>query len=419
VNIQRYPRRYARLGAAAAALAMLAAPAAAALAWPGTAAAAPNCADPGTTAKQTNWVRPALALDRVTPLGSGSGQKIAVLSTGVDGQHAQLRGRVDAGASVVPGVPGAGNTDCSGLGTQVAGAVAGGQLGDTGVIGVAPNARIVPIRVADQRAGSAVSPAVLAAGINAAVNAKVDVICVPMVAYTDSEELEAAVRAAIAAGIPVVAASGDPSGEDNPKPYPASSPGVIAVTALNASGSVVDRAGSGDFVTLGAPGAAVVTLQTGSGLVVVDGTGVAAGYVAGAVALLRARNAKSSPAAIERQLTATATPTQPTSRNKALAGMVNPYRALTETLVLTSSTPMPGYEPPPAATTDPAKARARDRALLVAAGALGVAVLVGMVAIGLRTGRRRSWRPMLAPPPMEPNDSVEAMAPVLLFEEQR
>ncbi|MGI5237754.1 S8 family serine peptidase [Dactylosporangium sp. CA-139066] len=415
MNIQRYRR----LGAALAALAVLGAPAAATLARPGTAAAAPNCAEPGSTGKQANWARPALALDRVAPLSGGSGQRVAVLSTGVDGNHAQLKGRVEAGSSVLPGAPGAGNTDCSGLGTQVAGVIAGGQLGDTGVIGVAPNARIVPIRVADQRAGGEVAPAVLAAGINAAVTAKVDVICVPLVAYTDSEELEAAVRAALAAGIPVVASAGDPPGQDNPKPYPASSPGVIAVTALNVSGAVVQRSGSGDYVSLGAPGAGVVTLQTGSGLVVVDGTGLAAGYVAGAVALVRSRSAKLSPDAIERQLTATATPTQPTSRNKALAGMVNPYRALTETLVQTSGVPVPGYDPPPAPAVDAAKARARDRALLLAAGALGLAVLVGMVAVGIRTRRRHSWRPMLAPPPMEPNDSPEPLPPVLLFEDQK
>jgi membrane-anchored mycosin MYCP len=292
-------------------------------------------------------------------------------------------------------------------------------VGDTGAIGVAPGAKIVPIRVVDQRAGNDVTPAVLAAGINAAVNAKVDVICVPLATYADSEELEAAVRSALAAGIPVVASAGDPPGQDNPKPYPASSSGVIAVTALNVGGEVVERSGSGDYVSLGAPGAAVITLQAGGGVVPVDGTGVATGYVAGAVALVHGRNAKLSPSAIARQLTATASPAAPTPRDRSLAGMVNPYRALTETLVQTTAPPMPGYEPPAASQIDPAKARARDNALIVAAGALGLAVLVGMVAVGLRTRRRYSWRPTLAPPPPAPDDSPEPQPPVLLFEDQK
>lgn len=407
--------RPVRLAAAAAILAAgLVVPAASS----GTASAAPDCAQPGTTTGQASWARPALGLDRVGVFTTGWGQRVAVLSTGVDAQQPQLRGRVDNGASVVAGSPGAANTDCAGLGTQVAGVVAASAAGDNGFAGVAPGARIVPVRITDGR--GEITPAVLAAGIRAAVAAHADVICVPIAIYTGSDELEATVKAAISGGTAVVAATGDAAGLDSdPTPYPASYPGVLAVTAMDATGNVVPRSGSGGYVTLGAPGAGVITLQTGGGLVPVDGTGVAAGYVAGSVALLRARRGALSPATITRQLTATATPTQTFAPDRSLAGMVNPYRALTETLTGGSAATVPGYQPPAADPGDPARAAARDRALLIAGGALLLALLLAIVAVAAPRARRRSWRPALARRPAQDAEPAEPSPPVLLFEDHR
>ncbi|MFG2042840.1 S8 family serine peptidase [Dactylosporangium sp. NPDC048998] len=408
-------QRYVRLGAAA----VLAGGLAVAAAPTAPASAAPECAKPGAAKPaQASWARPALALDSVAALSTGRGQRIAVLSTGVDAQQPQLRGRVEDGVTLVPGTTGPANTDCAGFGTQVAGVIAGAATTDRGFAGVAPGAKIVPIRVTDGRTD--VTAALLATGIRAAVTAKVDVICLPLPVYTASDDLDGAVKAALAAGISVVAAAGDAAGQgSNPTPFPASYPGVIAVAAMGPTGDVTPRSGAGDYVSLGAPGAAVVTLQTGSGLVSVDGTGVAAGFVAGSVALVQARRGELSPAATARQLTATATPTQAFAGDKALAGMVNPYRALTETLTGASPAAVPGYQPPTPDQADTARAAARDRALLIAGGALVMAVLLAIVAVAAPRARRRSWRPALARRPVEVTEPAEPSPPVMLFEDHR
>jgi len=217
-----------------------------------------------------------------------------------------------------------------------------------------------------------------------------------------------------------VAAAGDASGQgSNPVPYPASYPGVIGVTAMGPTGDVVPRSGAGDYVTLGAPGAAVLTLQTGSGLVSVDGTGVAAGFVAGSVALVRSRRGGMSPSAMATQLTATATPTQAVPGDRLLAGMVNPYRALSETLGEPSPDAVPGYVPPSPDRADTARAAARKRALLIAGGTLLLAVLLAIVALAAPRGRHRSWRPTLARRPTEVVEPGEATPPVMLFQDQR
>jgi membrane-anchored mycosin MYCP len=380
---------------------------------PAVAAPFPSqCASPGQSAPQVSWPQLALSLDRTGPLTRGGGQTVAVLSTGVDGNQIQLRGRVFAGASEVGG--GAANTDCLGTGTQIAGVIAAAKLHNAAFAGVAPAAAIFPVRVVDS-IGNQVDPAVLANGVRAATAAHVGVICVPVAVYRDTPALRGAVEGAIAAGIPVVAASGDNGDNGNPTPYPAAYPGVIAVTALDSTGEVLPAAGSGDYVTLGGPGKDVVTTQTRRGLVGADGTGVASGFVAGTVALIRSRRPGITPDAMARLLIATANATPTVPGDTKLAGLVDPYRALTERVAGGPLAPLIGYQPPAASGSDRAQARIRERALLIAGGAVLLTVILVLIAVVTPRARRRSWRSMLAPP--RPRDAAPAdpSPPVPLF----
>jgi membrane-anchored mycosin MYCP len=379
------------------------------------AAASGNCVAAGTAITQVGWAQAALDLDRTQALTRGAGQKVAVLATGVSKEHKQLSDRVDAGVDVTG--PGTANSDCLGVGTQVAGVIAAAKLSDAAFVGVAPSARIFPVRVMSD-SFNAIDPAKLAKGIDEAVKAKATVICVPFAVSADTGDLRTSVEAALDAGIPVVAAAGDNGTQGNAVPYPAAYPGVLAVAAMNQAGQVMPNSGAGDFVRLGAPGAGVITLQAGSsGLTAVDGSAVAAGAVAGAVALVLSRFPGLSPAAVATRLTASATPAAGYQADPNLAGMVNPFRALTEAPAKGSPAAIAGYQP---ASPDPvvrAQRSVRDRALLIAAGTLLAAVIAALLAVFAPRARRRSWRPTVAPPlPAEP-EPTEATPPIPLFED--
>jgi subtilisin family serine protease len=120
--------------------------------------------------------------------------------------------------------------------------------------------------------------------------------------------------------------------------------------------------------------------------------------VSATAALILQRFPAATPAQVQRRLIATADPAPGGGRSDDYGhGLLNPYRALTETL---------GPEVPvsPAATVrhadDPAavalrarRDRARDRALSVGAAGAGAVTVAGLLAVVLRRGRRRGWRP--------------------------
>src|SRR5262249_4842003 len=160
----------------------------------------------------------------------------------------------------------------------------------------APDSHIFPVRVTAPglQFNQAVPSTVVAAGVRAATQDRVDVIDVTLATYGDDPGLRAAVDDAVAAHIVVVAAVGEAAGQcgagtTTPTPSPAAYPGVIGVGAVDQAVQRWQNSPSDGYVDLVAPGAAVVSLQRASGLTVVDGTGVASAFVAAAAALVRQR----------------------------------------------------------------------------------------------------------------------------------
>ena len=231
------------------------------------AAAAQQCAEPGEPVAAVPWAQQLLGPQQVWSFSRGGGVTVAVLDSGVDAGHPQLRGEIGAGFDAVAG-GGRADNDCLGTGTQVAGVIAAWETGGVGFVGLAPNVSIVPIRVVDADGGDPVAaPAVLARGVRAAVERGADVIAAPVVSYTDAPELRAAVSDALRDGVVIVAAAGDlgdaPGG--GPTSYPAAYDGVIGVGAIAESGLRWPKSQVGRYVDVVAPGADVVTLQRGRG----------------------------------------------------------------------------------------------------------------------------------------------------------
>lgn len=381
----------------------------------GAAPARSDCVEPGEPIAAVPWSQRWLAPERVWPFSRGGDTTVAVLDSGVDARHPQLGGEVAAGFDAIAGT-GRADTDCRGTGTQVAGVIAAWATGSVGFIGLAPDVTILPIRVIDPGADDPAVPApVLARGIRAALDRGAHVIAVSAISYTDSGELRAAVADALRAGVVVVAAVGDrgDAPDGGPVSYPAGYDGVIGVGAIGETGARWPRSQVGGYVDLVAPGADVVTLQAGGGMTATSGTGVACGFVAATAALARARWGLAG-AEVVRYLLATAVPAP---RGPEYGhGVVDPYAVVNDQVVDRAPEALPTLPPPgrgPALTW----LRSRDRAL-AAAGLAGLAGLaVAALAVALPRGRRRFWRPAIAPPPARRDEPEEPGPPVLLFDE--
>jgi membrane-anchored mycosin MYCP len=374
-----------------------------------------DCAEPGTDITEVPWAQRMLGFERTRTFALGTDVTVAVLDSGVDARHPRLAGRVAAGFDAVRG-EGRADTDCLGTGTQVAGVIAAHEERSSGFAGVAPRARIVPIRVLpEQSNGGVADPAVLARGIRAAVDAGADVIAVSAVSYADTAALRDAVAAAAERRVVVVAAVGDLGDQDggSPPPYPASYRSVIAVGAIDGNGHRRSDSAAGPYVDLVAPGGAVVTTQRGDGMITVDGTGVACGFVAGAAALVRAWwGGEPAPEDIARQLLGTAIPA-PTGPEYG-AGIVSPHAAVVDRVA-----PKRAVQTAPAveAAAPRSSGWTRSKALAAVGTVVALLIVVAVIiaAVALPRGRRRLWRAGAAPRPEGEREPDEPGPPVTLF----
>lgn len=376
-----------------------------------------NCTEPGERITPVPWPQDLLDPEQAWSFTRGGGVTVALLASGVDGRHPQLGNRVLAGFDALAG-DGTANTDCLGTGTQVAGVIAAQQTPSIGLVGLAPGVRILPVRVVND-GRDPVDPVVLARGIDFAVKAQAEVVVLAVPTYADRPELRAAVAEAVMRGTIVVAAVGDRGAPDdgNPTPYPAAYDGVVGVGAIAPTGQRWPSSAVGSYVDVVAPGVEAVTLQRGGGMAVVSGTGIAAGFIGGALALGRAkRGASVTPSDLVRIMLATASPA-PIGPGYG-AGVVNANATVTGQVSARTSAAMPEVAPSVAAES-PAGARSR-RAALFGAGVGGAVVVLVLVLAGtLPRGRRRLWRPLVARPMPHEEVPEETGPPVMLFDERR
>ncbi|MET8150224.1 S8 family serine peptidase, partial [Actinoplanes sp. NPDC005259] len=293
---------------------MVAAAVSAAVLLPAAPARAAPCRNPPGAA-QVSKARPyeerMFAPGRLAPFATGDGVRVAVIDSGVDAGHPQLRDRVAAGRDFLHGEPD-GRQDCVGHGTAVASIIAATPAEGAGPRGLAPGATIVPIRVSEQTdtdgggqsGGEPADPGRFADAIDWAVGpGDADVINMSLVMADDDGRVRDAVARAVAAGVVVVAAAGNHGRADeaNPRPYPASYPDVIGVGAIGANGVAGDFSQRGDWVDVTAPGVQVTFAARGSGHARGDGTSYATPFVSATAAFHRSRHDLVRPADAGRQ----------------------------------------------------------------------------------------------------------------------
>lgn len=330
---------------------------------------------------------------RVWSVTRGAGVRVGVVDSGVDGDGPALRGKVFAGFDFVRGVAGA-RFDCAPHGTPVASIIAGAPVDGTGFHGVAPDARIVPARVTDTDEIKG-GPAVVAAGIRYTVDNGVRVLNLSLTVFQDAPEIAQAVAYARAHDVLVVAAAGNQRENGNPTPYPAAYPGVLGVGSVDITGARSPDSQSGPYVDLVAPGVKVTGAAPGNGHALWQGTSFATPFVSGTAALVRAAYPDLTADQVADRLLRTASVSRGGARGPDYgAGVVNPYRAVTDTELAgdpapADATPVPGQRPDPAAGTK-AVARAAQRHANATAWTILAATLGGLAVLAVVTaGRRR------------------------------
>lgn len=227
---------------------------------------------------------------------------IAVLDTGVDYNHPDLKGNLLPGVNVVEPSRSAQDDSMNGHGTAVAGVLAGRGNNNIGVSGLLWHARILPIKVLDKYGETDVE--ILAKGIQTAIDRGAKIILMSVSSLSYSKSLTAAVQRAEASGVLVVAASGN---EANRVAYPAAYPTVVAVGAVKDNRQPLYDSNTGPELNIVAPGFNIYTTKPGGKYGTFTGTSAAAPQVAGAAALLLARNPKMSPLDVRQMLYQTAT----------------------------------------------------------------------------------------------------------------
>jgi subtilisin family serine protease len=243
---------------------------------------------------------------------------VAVLDTGVDGTAPDLAGQVTTGPDYAAGVDPPGYQLPRKHGTYIASLIAGHgrSPGDTmGVIGVAPEATILSVRVIpdDTEPGFAAyndKPRyadAIGEGIHYAVGRGAEVINMSLTAQEPTAGLRAAIAYAISRHVVVVASAGN-GGTASAFArylYPASFPGVIAVAAVNSAGARASFSQQNSSVIVSAPGVDVVGAGPDGQYIAGDGTSPSAALVSGVAALILARYPGLPPSVVEQAIITT------------------------------------------------------------------------------------------------------------------
>lgn len=354
--------------------------------------------------RDRQWHLSSLGITAAQRTSAGAGSVVAVVDTGVD-RHSDLVSNLLAGADFSAPDGGTGQIDQDGHGTAMASLIAGhGHGPNDGALGIAPRAKVLPVRVA---ASDGLDRDELAEGIEWAADHGSQVINLS-VDTADSPALKRAIQHAMDRDVVVVAAVGLPGGLGKIPP-PARYPGVVAVSGVDQAGNLT-ASQLGPEVAVAAPAKDIVHATKDGGYSIGTGTSDATAIVSGVVALIRARYPDMDAANVINRLISTADDKGPPGRDTGYGfGVVNPVRALTADVPpvatnpllaraapVMSASPVPASDAPNPGDTGQAASEQPGSAWFWLAIALGVlaaiAVLAGFIFITRRARPRADGR---------------------------
>lgn len=348
------------------------------------------------------WTESALGMDTVRSLADGDGIIVAIVDSGVDTSNPHL-----AGSAVLPGVnlvgddAADGRTDRYGHGTIVAGIIAARKVDGSSLIGIAPKATILPVRVynainnSSSHSQGGPTAQKLAEGIRYAADHNAAIINISQSTVNNSGTLQDAVAYAQSKGSLVVASAGNRNTSSSTRDglrYPAAWPDVLGVGAADMSFHTSADSIEGPQVDIIAPGMAVTsTIPKGVDCMFsadAASTSYATAYASGVAALVAQRHPDESAAQWLQRIEASGNRPDPDARDNARGwGMLNPYGAITMTLANgmrgPSSSSFEAYKPQQSPPKHLAAGRAArdDRTVIMMMTALGLAVTVIVIAL--------------------------------------
>ncbi|GAA1808521.1 type VII secretion-associated serine protease mycosin [Luedemannella flava] len=314
------------------------------------------------------WYVDFLKLHEVHKITKGGGVTVAVIDTGV-GHHSDLSGRVLPGVDFVE-KGGDGRIDVLGHGTGMAGLIAGHGR----VLGVAPEADILPVTVTVERSADGRA---MTDGIDWAVAHGAKVINISL-GGNDFSGLKDAIDRAIAADVLVVAGAGNRD-QGLTVGYPGAYPEVLTVGGVDANGNHSTISVDGYQLDISAPSDRISSTGPRGTYRLGTGTSDATALVSGAAALVRAKYPELSAAEVVHRLTATATDKGPPGRDDKYG-----YGVLDVVRALTADVP-PETTAPPA--QPPGSGDGPSPVVIVLATVGGVALIA--IIVGVALARRR------------------------------
>ncbi|TDD65296.1 hypothetical protein E1293_40465 [Actinomadura darangshiensis] len=365
-----------------------------------------------------------LGMDAAWKITKGGGVTVAVVDSGVDPNQADLRGQVTTGPNMLAEID-AGTKPKRLHGTGMASLIAGhghGAGGGSGIIGIAPQARILAVRAIGEKEDASYArfrtseqaDGAVARGIRYAADHGADVINLSLGKDEEVPDEREAIGYAIGKGVVVVSAAGNDGDEADkldgdgfaPYSYPASYPGVIAVAATEPGHARAPFSNRNYSVLVSAPGAGLPVASPGGEYFVSDGTSDSSAVVSGVAALIRAKHPKMAPALVAQALIQSTRhgPSGGYDPNVGF-GEVHAARALSSADSLAGTEPGAGKAKPAGqrfGTADPGPVEVIPRPvwvrpLIIAIVVVGIGGTVAAVAVAIAF-RRRHPRPAGAPP---------------------
>ncbi|MGW3682312.1 type VII secretion-associated serine protease mycosin [Streptomyces prasinus] len=298
----------------------------------------------GTTAhaestREKQWFLDAMKAEQMWQTSTGEGVTVAVIDSGVDPSNPDLKGRVLPGKDLAQDQLGDEHTDYTGHGTGMAGLIAGTGAygGGNGAFGLAPGAKILPIRLpkADEGSNQADTEALFNKAVVPAIRYAADtgakVINISQGATEGSPQLTAAVKHALDKGSLIFAAVGNDGDKANEVMYPAATPGVVGVAAVGKDLRRTAESEYGPQVDMAAPGEDMVAAcGSETGLCRTHGTSDATALASASAALIWAEHPDWTNNQVLRvMLNTIGGPTDGAKRNDSIGyGIVRPRVAL-------------------------------------------------------------------------------------------
>ncbi|MGW1751538.1 type VII secretion-associated serine protease mycosin [Streptomyces sp. NPDC002092] len=354
--------------------------------------------------RDKQWAIDVIDFKKVWSESQGQGVTVAVVDSGVDGSHPDLTGQVLKGKDFTGG--GNAQDDNDGHGTGMASLIAGhghGANNSAGVIGLAPKARILPIKAGNGNAGEQ-----WPSGVRYAVDHGASVINLSLVDSSAGPGSEAAKAIKYAQQHDVVVVAGTGNDGNAGIDYPAKLPGVVAVGAVDESLKIWSNSNFGEGVTLAAPGVSIVAADPSETNDYSSGTGTsdATAYVSATAALIRAKYPDLTAGQVINRMIKSATflnhDVKKVPDEEYGYGIIRPYAALTRNIPkgpkqgpLAQASPSTSTESGAASKDSGSTRQAKGKkdsssgSILLIAGIAGAVVVIAIVFAVIRSRRNR------------------------------